>query len=324
MKHLFVVLGALLLFVACENENDNDPVLSKNSHRIKQIIYDYEGTRSDERMVFSYEGEKATSVMEYSKDANGDWYEDHKKDVSYSGNKTTVICYDKEGDNWYPHEKYEYMVQHDLMMEEKDFSYSNGAWVETYLWTYTYSGTNLTSWKSYSDVNNDGTLEQDGKGDYIYLNGKLSECKSYELDESNTLYQYAKDTFSYTGNKFTSCTEYELDEDDNWMKMHKSENQYSGDTITQINHYTWNTENNQWVSHLSASYSYDSNGYLSEIMYGTVNKVTFEYEVGHGNAKTYWYYPEDLVHGEPTLRSASTSTGKKYIPYYKRLNTPLR
>lgn len=316
IKNLLLAILAISLFVSCEKDNDNDSSPSKNSHRIKQIFSEYDNY--SKKTVFSYEGEKLVNITEYLKFESG-INEEFKAEITYSGDNATETWYHKESGSWELDEKYEYVIQNGLMMEETDYDYGNGTWIEDGKWTYQYSGNNISGWQGYEDEDEDGTLEQDSKGEYIYQNGKLSEYKGYELDESNNWYQDYKTTFTYAGSNMINWIDFNLDESDNWKNYYKAEYQYSGDKVSQIEGFYWNSNDSQWESVDLDSYTYNSNGYLIGELDDDGEKRTYEYEEGNGNAKFFWYYPEELVYGEPTLKSASINKSRKYIPYYQRL-----
>ncbi len=316
-KNLLLALVAILALASCDK--DNDPGLTKNSHRVKQIIFDTEGYNNDWKYVFTYEGEKMASFLEYNRDESGNWYEKLKTDVSYAGDNATVTCYEKDSGSWKITDKHEYVIQSGLMMEELNYDYENGAWIKASKWTYQYSGTNISAWQSYDDEDEDGTFEQNGKGEYIYKNGKITDYKEYKLGESDNFYLNSRETFDYNGSKMISFIDYNLDESDSLINASQTEYHYSGDKVSETEYSNWNSDKNQWDSEYLKSFIYNSNGYLIEEIFDDSDKVTYEYEEGHGNAKFFFYYPEASIYREPTLRNAGTTKNRKYIPYYQRL-----
>ena len=306
IKNLLLAIVAFSLLVSCEKDTDIDS--SKNSHRITQIIYENNGNFN--KTVFSYDGEKLENIYSYEKDEIGNWVEEHKTEISYSGDNVTATNYYKS-ENWEISYKSEYIIQNNLMMEEQGFYYEDGDWEQQSKWTYQYSGTNISAWQRYYDEN------EVGKGEYIYQDEKLIEYKAYELDESDNWSQDTWTTFTYEGNNLVSMFDYDLATSDTWENDYKQELQYSGDNVSQIERFFWDSENSQWESVEYKTYSYNSYGYLSEELYDDGKKKTYEYEEGNGNAKLSMYYPENLVYGEPTLKSANVN--REYVPYYQRL-----
>lgn len=313
IKNLLLAFAVISLFVSCEKDEDKDLIASKNSHRIKQSVYE------SGKLDFTYEGEKLVKVTQYKKDESEDYIEEYKGEISYSGDNATAIWYDKHSGTWEIDDKIEYLIQNDLMMEEHHYDYENGNWVEDRKWTYQYSGSNITAWQSFYYDEEDGRLEQDGKGEYIYQNSELEEYKEYELDESGNWFQSNKETFTYNSINLINTITYRLDESDNWENNSKMEFQYSGDKVSQMAYYYWDREDSQWESQNSVSYIYNSNGYLSEELLEIGGDRTHEYEEGHGNAKLFLYYPQELVYGAPTIKSAG-NRNRNYVPYYQRLN----
>jgi len=319
IKNLLLAIVAISLLVSCEKDKENDSSISKNSHRIKQIIYNSNGGLDYWKEVFTYKGEKLVKITKYIKYESRNWNEISKTEITYSDDNAIATWYDKESGSWEIDKKYEYIIQNGLMMEEFHYLYEDDTWVEYWKWTYQYSGSNISAWQSYYYYNQDGTVKQNYKGEYIYQNNKLSESRRYKLDESDIWYQYDNKIFTYDGNNLINQIDYDLDESDNWGKAYKSEFLYSGDKVTQKEYFYWNSGDSQWVSKDVESYTYDSNGYLIEKLDEDGDIRTYEYEEGNGNAKLFWYYPEELANGEPTLKSASITRKRKYIPYYQRL-----
>lgn len=312
IKNLLLAIVAILLLGSCEKDKDNDSSSINDSYRIKQIISQHDDYF--EKIVFSYYEEKLLNINAYEKDESGNLIEEFKIEISYSGDNATTTMYDKETGNWEIRNKSEYVIQNGLIMEISDSDYENAVWVEyCWKWTYQYSASNITAWQSYYFE------DENGKGEYVYQNGKLSEYKVYELDESDNWHQFDNETFTYEGTDLMSWIDYELDESDNWEKDNKAEYLYSGDKVLQMECFNWISESSQWELENSETYTYNSNGYLIEELNNEGNKRTYEYEEGQGNAKYFLYYPENLVYGEPTLKSASLNENRKYLPYYQRL-----
>lgn len=320
-KNLFFALAVLSILFSCEKDKNNDPESSKNTHRINQVTYDDDGISEDWKSVFSYEGEKLVKITKYDKDESGNWIEENKTEIKYSGDNASETWYNKGTGNWELIGKSEYIIQKGLMVEESWFNFINGSWVELWKWTYQYSGSNISAWQSYNNENWDGTLVPKQKGEYKYQNEKLIEYIDYRLYVSDNWYPSFKDIFSYDGNNLSNYVGFVKIDTDTWEKMYKTDLLYSGDKVSQIDDYSWNDLSNQWEFQQSKSYTYNSNGYLIEKLEDDGDKTTYEYEEGHGNAKFFSYLPEELVYGEPTLKFASVNEIRNYIPYYQRLKT---
>ena len=295
---LFTTILILLLF-SCEKDNDSEPI--RNSHRIKQMVQFYNDNETS-KTDFTYEGERLEEFTEYNKDTSGNWIEDFKAEISYSGDIVTKKCFDKATDIWILDYKHEYVIQNGLMIEFSTIDYWNGEWIEQSKYIYEYSGNCIVGWQLYRDVNGNGTIELKQKGEYIYQNGKLVEYKYYE-DKWDDWYQMKKETFSYLEDNLTSYINYRRDESDNWLENYKYEYIYSGSNVSNKKRFIWIIESNKWESSGSLSFSYDSLGYLIEELDIKGYKTTFEYEEGHGNAMHFWNYPNQSIYRWPTLKS---------------------
>jgi len=313
IKNLLLAFAAILLFVSCEKDEDKDLIASKNSHRIKQAVYE------SGKLVFTYEGENLVKMTQYKKDESEDYIEDYKMEISYSGDNATAITYTKYSGIWEIFDKVEYFIQNGLMMEEHYYDYEDGNWEEEWKWTYQYSGSNITAWQNFYYNDEDGTFDQDSKGEYFYQNSELAEYKEYEIDESGNWSQYMKETFAYDGSNLINWIGYGLDESDNWENNYKFEYQYSGDKVSQMAYFYWDSEDSQWESQNLVSFNYNSNGYVSEVLQEINDDITYEYEEGHGNARLFLVPQTESVYGGPTIKSTG-NRNRKYVPYYQRLN----
>jgi len=244
---------------------------------------------------------------------------EEKIEISYSGDNILETGYENVAGNLEIGAKSEYVVQNGLMMEELYYILKGGTWVKDNKCSYQYSGTDITAWQSYNDENNDGILEQNGKGEYAYQDGKLSEYKNYKKDGYGSWYQDNKTTFVYEGNKLISWIDHKPDGSQGWLNNVKVEFLYSGDYVLQRDIFWWYSALNIWKSLGSRLYSFNSDGYLIEESEVEGNKMTCEYEEGSGNATCFFYRPEDLVYGEPTFKSTDQYRLINHIPYYKRL-----
>lgn len=300
---------AVLLFASCEKEN-NDSTPDK---RIKQILYEYSGGNV-EKYIFSYDGENVKSIIIYDKEDDKNWIESCRYDYTYSGDVVTEV-YSEKADVWEPNCKTDYNIKNGLR-EEELYYYIDGAFVKKQKWTYQYIGGSLSAWQFYDY--SEGGFEQTGKAEYIYQDGKLSEYRVYELDDAGDWSQYDKETFVYDGDKLTSWVNYDKDSA-LWVNSHKEDLFYLGDRLYQKNRYYWSEDSEMWKADGAYSYiyNYDDDGDLIGSL-SENRKVTCEYEEGLGNALSIWYYPEDMVYGYPTIRSANV-TVREYVPYYKRI-----
>ncbi len=319
LLQIFLVIFALGFIGAC-SKDDNDPDGSSlNTHRVSQVTMN-SGEGDVVRYVFSYQGDKLVQVMLYEKDDNENWIEQHKDVITYTGDKATLICHQKEAGVWQMTSKYEYVIQNGLMTQELYFTLIDDAWINLSKWTYHYSNKRLTSWQSeHYDAESGATLDLD-KGENVYQNGKITEYKEYDSsDESEEWIQDDKILFSYSGDQLTGYMEYELDETENWEEYKKAELSYVGNLISQRVTYYWDSELSEWEEGNSIFYTYNSNGYLLTETDDEDRQYLYEYEEGNGNATFFWVYPEEVMYRTPTLKSASVKGNGMHIPYYQRL-----
>jgi hypothetical protein len=324
MKNYFLLfaLSAITFLSSCNKEKDSDSGPAKNSHRISQFIIDGQGYDSDEKEIFNYEGERLSEILEYTKDDFGDWILKYKNVITYDGENATTTWYYKESGDWIEEDKSDYLIENGLMMEETYFNLEEGEWVESWKWAYQYSGTDIIGWQVYDYDDQNSSAELDGKGEYIYENNKLVQFQSFYKNDSNNWENDDKQIFNYAGSNLAGWTDYDWDfSENNWIEYFKCEHTYTGNLVQESNYYDWNSVSDDWESSYSRTYEYNDNGYLIEEVSDNDEdgyKATFEYEEGNGNAKFFFYYPEELVYGGATIKSASIK--KQYLPYFKRMD----
>jgi hypothetical protein len=317
-KNILLISILIALLFSCIRDKDRDSGPAKNTHRIKQVTFDNdEGT--DRKSVFTYDDkERLIMIMRHEKEGSETWKEVVKIEIFYNPAEIKSYYYSNESGFWEYTGKQEFYVEDGLLKEEWYYHYIDDDWVENSEWTYDYSGTNLIEWQCYFDSDNDGSVELNSKGEYGYINNKLDEYRGYYFDEFEDWIEYDLETFSYSGDKLSGYINYYKDTLDYWVESFKCTYIYTGDNITEAEYYDWVIESNDWeYDPFTVTYDYDINGYLIEHTDDDGDKTTYEYEAGNGNAVFFWYYPEDLVYGRPTLKS--TTTQKKYAPYYERI-----
>lgn len=310
-KIIIPLLLAALILVSCKKDETE-----KNTHRIIQILTD-NVENSDVKVDFTYDGSKLVLVMYSYKNESGTWIEYSKAEMTYNAVNTVNTYYAKESGSWYVTGKSEYIVENGLITEEINYDYEDFGFVVDWKWNYQYTDKDLLAWQSY-EVNQNGFFVQDGKGDYLYNNNKLTEYLSFDVDDFGNWASDDRETFTYTNGKLTSWIDFYYNESGQWVRSDKCEHTFSGDRISGAFYYEWNSNSGIWESsvYYSETYTYNSNGYLTQRQENDGTRITYQYEEGHGNAKYFWYYPESLVYGRPTLKGA-TKKGE-YLPYYKR------
>jgi YD repeat-containing protein len=314
IKILVFTCMVIPLLLSCDEDDE------KNPHRIKQIIYDdSDGNDYDYKWVFYYNNnEQLIQMIHHEKDDYGSWEEDRIVEFEYGSSVTTATRSDLVlyGDPKML-SRSEYNIQNNLIMEELYLDYDEDQWVVAWKWAYQYSGADLIGWRSYNDV--DGVLKQDGRAEYSYRDGKLTEYLYEYLNNTNNWVPIDRETFSYSGDHLSGWIDFNYDNTGKWIEYYKSEYSYADGRVFKIEYYDIDTLTNAWKSepYNRVTYDYDSNGCLAGWLDDDGDKTTYEYEEGHGNAKLFYYYPESLVYERPTLKSAMAKG--EYVPYYKRI-----
>lgn len=311
IRNLLISLAAVLILASCE-KNDDD-----KSYRLSRVLEEYGSSYYMDSLW--YDGNNLTRIMYYQKDGDGEWYETYKTEITYNGDQVTLIEYEKESTGFELNMKSEYIVDDGLVLEESRYSYETDTWELSWKWTYQYSGNKLAAWNSYSP-DGAGSYYVDGKCEYTYQDGKLNESMEYYLDGNDAWQPEEKTTYSYDENLLVNWTRSRVNGPDSWLQNYKNDFFYTEDQITGMDSYYWSSDT--WNLSESCTYTYNNNGYLYEYDNGHSNE-TYEYEEGKGNAKFFYYYAEEMVDGEPKVKSASTNPNRTYVPYYKRmLNRP--
>jgi hypothetical protein len=315
MRSYWIIAILLVLLVACNKDKDLSESASA-SLRIKEIYNDYEGDNNDWKTTFAYEGENLAGITEFEKDDQGIFTESYRAEITYDGNRVIMTWFYYNNGSWETEGKYEIVVENGHLSEETYLDYVQAQWVEEWRWVYQYSGSNLVAWQSF-DNGSTGALEQDGRAEYFYNNGLLSEYKSYRKNSSGDYIQFDMETFSYSGNDLISWIDFDRDESNNWVETDKCEYTYGVGTVSVAEYFDWDDNINTWETEpFSEFYTYNPEGLVTEWSNDDGDRITYEYEKGAGNAKLLWYYPEDLVYGEPTFKNAARRD--RMIPYYRR------
>lgn len=318
-RNLLLASSVILLLFACKKDDDGDfvPQLDPNTHRIKEIIWDDEGVEKW-KSVFTYSGEQLVSIVDFEKDDAGIWIEYAKTEITYDGDKATEIWSDKSLTGYEPDGRSDYLIANQMVMEEFNYNYENGAWVVNWQYVYQYSGRDLLKWDGYWESEG-GPFELQERGEYIYSGSELKEFRAFEMNSSGIMKQYDKETFTYSGDKLLNWIDFDLDNGDNWVNSSKCEFTYTNGNPEMAEWYEWDYGSNNWVDDWFEIYNYNSNGYLIKETDSDGNETRYEYEEGNGNALLFWYYPENMLYGLPRLKTTVKQRGRGEIPYHERI-----
>lgn len=303
-NNILFAIAVVLIFTSCEKNDEN------KSYRILRACVKTD--RFSEIDSFFYDCEKLIRIKSSYND-DGEWFEISREEISYSDDQITLIAFDYliESNSFEPIAKTEFIMDEGLRQEERIFFYNDDSWELNRKMIYQYSENNLKSWQiCYSDGN--GGFYPGLKCDYTYQCGVLNEIL-ISGNRSKVWEPMEKRTYSYDDeSNLLNWTFFRKDQANNWAQDYKEDLFYTEDQIAEIDGFTWNSTN--WIPSGGYTYSYNNNGYLCETI-NDYSSTTYEYEEGNGNAKFFYFHPEDWVSGHPMIESAK----HKRKPYHKRI-----
>ena len=185
---------------SCEN-NDVEAFKedSKQSLRVKEIV-SYKNNVENEKVIFSYMGEKLDKIIFYNGNAN-QWLESSMNEFNYDGNLITNLTSYKNSSKWITEKKVEMRLNNNSIFESIEYTYQLNTWKPIYKSLYQYSGDRLLSWQGFGEIDKNGNLAQNQKGEFSYGGGKISQYIDYILIESSNWQLSEKHTCSYTEDK---------------------------------------------------------------------------------------------------------------------------
>jgi hypothetical protein len=309
LKNLFFALVVLCIVLACEKEKEVAEII--DIYRISEVVYDFTNDDYDSKIGFSYEGPKLIQMIFSSKNGLGNWYEYSKRDITYTDEKATETYSSLQNITWIPDYQVAYTFADELVIFEDARAFINNTWVVDVRNSYTYLGKNLTHW---SHVADDGMTS----GDIFYKNGKMSQAFSYDcngdIDPVNWEFE-SRDSCGYKNDSLTSFTHFIYDAGC-WEYYSRNDLTYSSGKVSHIERYNW--IDNQWSYDDQNYFTYDNNGLLILDQNDTYT-ISYQYEKGNGNAQLFFYYPMELLNGEPYLKSTGLQVRNHFIPLFKRL-----
>lgn len=264
---------------ACEKETNDEPL--NNSYRIKQIVFNDNGDNSSTTVFFSYENEKLSTVDYYHSENGLVAVQICKSDIKYSGNDVSqLFTYSTEEIFWDEIDEMDYVFENDLILEISNSRLLNSLWEEHGRKTFQYSDKRLISDKLFS------TSEQIGKTDYSYEGNNLTEIEKWMIVDDMWV-ELGKEKFNYIDNKI-SYIEQIYNSPIGWEPTQKMEYTYTGEKLSKVAFYFWDLNSNSWVNDDSYySFTYNNDGYVIETSDTGEAAVTYQYEIGKGNADTF-------------------------------------
>lgn len=308
MTQLIILFG-LIIFSCERQEKTQDDLGEKNSHRISEIVI-VRPEVFDIRIKFTYSGEKISEVVYHGTDAKGSiWVPFIKINYSYNGNCVSAVRSEIKTTDWRISDKVDFIVENGKVIEETSHDYINSKWVLQSKISYSYEESGLTGFQSYKKDTATNGLISVYRGEYKYVNDTLKEYIRYKFFDEYVSLPDDRYIFDYAAGNMKSITAYVQDLNDEWTELAKYEFLYFASAPSESRLYKWSEENESWVDELTyLRYSYNNFGYLTKELFYDGLDYTYNYETGHGNAALFYYHPDELVFGEPTLKSASEIT----------------
>ena len=320
MKALRYLLIAILFigFTSC-NKDEADKQI-KNSHRIKQVIT--ESNYSNTKEEFLYENEKLVSIISSKKNEAAIWEASSLMEFEYSPKLTYTKYSEKVDDSYVLVYTIESKIVNEVILEESLTSLDLTK-EKSWKCEYQYSGSKLTNWERLRDKENSGVYSPYEKGEYIYEQDKLIEYIHSMGTEEGTWKPLFKYVFTNTDNGFNGFTCYTYLNEEELFKAFLCDYTYSNNLISKSSISMWQAEDESWMEFMSRLYTYNSDGYLTDILeagYAGNTTKQYEYEEGHGNIESL-IYPEIMVLKEPHYKSGRKN--ESYMPFYKRYNNKI-
>jgi hypothetical protein len=316
MKALRYLLIAIIFigFSSCSKDEANKQI--KNSHRIKQVIYesDYSNTKEE----FFYENEMLVSVKNFKKNEASIWEESSLMEFEYS----SKLIHTKFSEKIDGSDVLVYTIDSKTLnglITEETLTSLDATKEKSWKCEYQYSGSELTNWERYRDEENSGVYSPHEKGEYIYEEDKLIEYIHYVDAKEGTWQPLLKYVFTCTDKGFSDYTCYSYSQEEEFYKFFLCDYTYTNNLISKSNISIWQAEAESWMEFMSRLYNYNSDGYLTEVMdagAGVAHRY-YEYEEGHGNIESL-IYPEIMVLKEPHYKSSREK--ESYTPFYKKYN----
>lgn len=320
MKVLRYLLIAILFigFTSC-NKDDEDKQ-KKNSHRIKQLLFenDYSNTKEE----FSYENERLVSILSSEKNEESIWEESSLMEFEYSNNLIYTKFSEKIDGSYVLVYTIDSKTLNDLITEEVLTSLDVTK-EESWKCQYQYSGSKLINWERLRDKDNSGVYSPYEKGEYTYEQDKLIEYVHSMGSAEGTWEPLFKYVFTNTDNGFSDYTCYSYSQEEEFFKLFLCDYVYSDNLISKSTISIWQAIDESWMEFISRLYTYNSDGYLTDVLesgYAGNTTKQYEYEEGHGNIQSL-IYPEEIVLKEPHYKSSRKK--ESYTPFYKRYNNQI-
>ncbi len=311
MRYCKVLFPLMMALIASSCEKNSDEIV-KNTHRIKEYVYDHQNNLNDLKQEFDYENEKLVRIKYYAKDESDNWYLNSKDTITYSEGMYISTNFTLTGGTYQYASKLEMKIENGLVKEENCFLFNDqGSWDKYRKTIYQYSGKNLSKWFYFFDEDEDGVNELCFTGVYTYVEDTLESIvidytKNYSDDDD------ARYRFMYSEGQLTTVKRYY--QYNVWKEKSKIEYAYVNELISEADAYT--SQNGQWIFEKNTTFDYDA--FENWIGCSTSDyTITNVYEEGHGNATYFFYDEQELCESGPTIKRASIDPHVP-VPYIKK------
>lgn len=303
IKSFFLALIIVSLIVSCkksnENDNDNNPTITKNSHRISQWINKGSSGIPNMKVTYTYDNEKLVKNSVFNRVIGGgdELVERSKMEYIYSDNSITRLSYPDINISE-PEWKTIFTLNGNLITDAIIYTYDYGHFILTNERHYNYEGNKLISY-SKSDLIMDSLIENE-KGQYVYDGENLKELIISRRDWPFDWEESEKFVFSSNNEKINYWVKSYFN-DSSWKESWKNNYVYIDDQIYSITNYQMNNESS-WEFYEQETFKYNEENYLTEKLEDDGYATYYDYEPGHGNAALFDRNPEDKVYCKPSYK----------------------
>jgi hypothetical protein len=284
-----VLITGLLFSYGCKKDSDDDnggggDNPSGTNYRVKESI-DLEDNVETNKDVFTYEGDKLSSVMSYVPQGKTEWETDSKSEVTYpDANSFEIIDSDYSNGNWSLDSKEVVTMANGLWQTDMNYYHNGSDWVSKYKTVYSYNSGKIVKEEEF--LFNNGTMENKTKTLYSWVGEVPSDALNYDWEDGNWI-PNSKDTLTFSNGKIVELKQFDYETNQYFIKL---EIQYVGDAISAMI-ISVNMGGGVWTNAGTFSFTYDSNGNLTEqeitSSFLPATRVTYSYEEGKGNLSTF-------------------------------------
>lgn len=298
-----VVLLIVFVDYSCK-QNNPEPELINNTHRIKNIIgFDAFGTEIS-REAFIYENEKLVLWQCFRNIENLEMKQTQQ--ITFTYNEETAVANFCLFINkaWNLQRRCIYQLRDMRILEKTVSRHADPPCFECWKYNYKYLNGNLIEWKKYIKTESD-EWQLIRKNVSIYKNNLINECQNFVNFDYTKLKPDYKKIFLYENDLLSGWIGGTCKENEVWQASQKIEYLYEQNNISSKIYYVRDFSNELWTYFGTTYYYYNENNYLIEESTSSGSRKIYEYEKGHGNASLFYNDPETSDPGTPVFKSAA-------------------